>query len=63
MKAFQKHSKKLVVAGLAVYGAAANAALTAPTIVTTDYETVAGAMLVGGAIMWAIRKALRLAGV
>lgn len=60
---FQKHTKKLVAAGVAVYGTVASAALTAPTIATTDYETVAGAMLVGGAVMWAIRKALRLAGV
>lgn len=63
MKFFQKHTKKLVAAGLAVYGVAANAALTAPTVSTTDYETVAGAMLVAGAVMWAIRKALRLGGV
>lgn len=41
MKAFQKHSKKLVAAGLAVYGAAANAAVTMPTPGYTDIEAAA----------------------
>ena len=38
----------------------ANAALTAPTIATTDFETVAGAVLGAAAVMWGIRKAIRL---
>lgn len=63
MKNVKKYSKRLALAGVAIYGAAANAALTAPTIATTDFETVAGALLVAGGVMWAIRKALRLAGV
>lgn len=63
MKNLKKYSKRLALAGVAIYGAAANAALTAPTVATTDYETVAGAMLLAGAVMWAIRKALRLGGV
>lgn len=63
MKNVKKYSKRLALAGVAIYGAAANAALTAPTISTTDFETVAGVLLVAGGVMWAIRKALRLAGV
>ena len=35
-------------------------ALDAPTIATTDYETVAGAVLGALAVMWAIKKALGL---
>ena len=38
----------------------ASAALTAPTISTTDYETIAGAVLIAAAVMWAIKKALGL---
>lgn len=41
MKFFQKHTKKLVAAGLAVYGAAANAAVTMPTPSYTDIESAA----------------------
>ena len=40
--------------------AAANAALTAPTIATTDFETVAGAVLAAAAVFWGIRKAIGL---
>ena len=39
---------------------AANAALTAPTIATTDFETVAGAVLAAAAVFWGIRKAIGL---
>jgi hypothetical protein len=38
----------------------ANAALTAPTLATTDFETVAGAVLVALGVMWAIKKAIGL---
>ena len=48
------------VAAASVLAANASAALTAPTISTTDYETIAGAVLVAAAVMWAIRKALGL---
>ena len=57
-------SKKTIVAtvvavGLAV-GSSASAALTAPTIATTDFETIAGAVILALAVMWAIKKALGL---
>ena len=58
MKKFTK-----VLGFAAVVGAtASNAALTAPTIATTDFETVAGAVLTAAAVFWGIRKALRLIG-
>jgi len=40
----------------------ANAALTAPTITTTDFELVAGAGLVAAGVFFGIRKALGLLG-
>lgn len=46
--------------GLAFLGTQASAALTAPTMSTTDFETVAGAVIVALAVMWAIKKALGL---
>ncbi len=49
-----------VATGAAVLATQAFAALTAPTISTTDFETVAGAVLVGAAVMWAIKKAMGL---
>lgn len=59
----RKNAKKLVAVGVAVYGAAANAALTAPSLSTTDFETVAGAVIVALGVMWAIKKALGLVAV
>lgn len=61
MKKFSATGKFLAVASVAGF-TMANAALTAPTIDTTDFETVAGAVLVAAAVMWGIRKAIRLVG-
>ncbi len=61
MKKFSTTGKFLAVASIAGF-TMANAALTAPTIDTTDFETVAGAVLVAAAVMWGIRKAIRLVG-
>lgn len=54
--------ERLIAAGVAVTVVAsqASAALTAPTIGTTDFETIAGAVLVAAAVMWAIKKAMGL---
>lgn len=60
MKNVKKYSKRLALAGVAVYGAAANAALTAPTLSTADFETVAGVVIVATAVMWGIKKAIGL---
>lgn len=49
-----------VATGAAVLATQASAALTAPTIGTTDFETIAGAVLVAAAVMWAIKKAMGL---
>ncbi len=38
----------------------ASAALTAPTLATTDFESVAGAVIIALGVMWAIKKALGL---
>ena len=38
----------------------ANAALTAPTISTSDFELVAGVVLAASGVFWAIRKAIGL---
>lgn len=46
--------------GLAFLGTQASAALTAPALATTDFETVAGAVIVALAVMWAIKKAIGL---
>ncbi len=45
----------------AVVTSSANAALVAPTFAIDDVTTVAGALLVGLAAFWAIRKALSVA--
>jgi len=55
----KKFSKVLGLAGV-IGVTAANAALTAPTIATTDFETVAGAVLAAAAVFWGIRKAIGL---
>ena len=47
------------VAGLA-FVTNASAALTAPTLSTADFTTVAGAVIVALGGMWAIKKALGL---
>lgn len=60
MKNLKKYSKRLALAGVAIYGVAANAALTAPTLATTDFETVAGVVLVASGVMWGIKKAIGL---
>ncbi|MDD5157786.1 hypothetical protein [Sulfurimonas sp.] len=54
--------ERLIAAGVAVTAVAsqASAALTAPTIATTDFETVAGAVLIAAAVMWSIKKAMGL---
>lgn len=46
--------------GLAFLGTQASAALTVPALATTDFETVAGAVIVALAVMWAIKKAIGL---
>lgn len=48
-----------LVAGLAL-ACNASAALTPPTIATTDFETIAGSVLVALGVMWAIKKAIGL---
>ena len=58
MKVFKRFG--LVALGAAVAVSQSFAALTAPTIDTTDYETVAGAVLAALAVMWAIKKAVGL---
>jgi hypothetical protein len=50
----------LGVLGLALSNSAFAAGLTAPTIDTTDFMTVAGAVIVALGVMWAIKKALGL---
>jgi photosystem II stability/assembly factor-like uncharacterized protein len=57
--------QRLILAGVAVTAVAsqASAALTMAPIATSDFETVAGALLLAGGVMWAIKRALRLAGV
>jgi hypothetical protein len=55
--------KKILALGsvaLAFLGTQASAGLTAPTLATTDFETVAGAVIVALGVMWAIKKALGL---
>lgn len=56
-------TKSILVAGSIVVltlATSASAALTAPTLATTDFETVAGAVIVGLGVMWGIKKALGL---
>lgn len=59
---FKSMKTKLVAVVLTagVVATQASAALTAPTIGTTDFETIAGAVLVAAAVMWAIKKAMGL---
>ena len=54
-----------VVAGVGVLASNAMAAgsLTVTPLDTSDFISVAGAVLVAGAVFWAIRKALKLLGV
>lgn len=53
-----------VVAGAGVLASNAMAAsLTVAPLDTSDFVAVAGAVLVAGAVFWAIRKALKLLGV
>ena len=58
----KRFSKVLGLGALVSFAAtmSANAALTAPTIATTDFETVAGAVLAAAAVFWGIRKAIGL---
>ncbi len=55
----KKFSKVLGLGVLAATGVA-NAALTAPTIDTTNYETIAGAVLVALGVFYGIKKAISL---
>ncbi|MGE0738282.1 hypothetical protein [Sulfurimonas sp.] len=53
--------KFLSVVGLVgLVASQAQAALTEPTLDTGNYETIAGAVLVGLAVMWGIKKAIGL---
>jgi hypothetical protein len=56
--------KILGLAGLVTFAATttANAALTAPTIATADFEAIAGSVLAAAAVFWGIRKAINLVG-
>lgn len=58
-----KSFKSKLIAGVAVAGVVvsnASAALTAPTLDTTDFTTIAGAVIVALGAMWAVKKALGL---
>lgn len=60
--------KKFVLFFLAMLTALQTSVFAAPTLTvgtlsTDDFVAVAGAVLVAGAVMWSIRKALRLIGV
>lgn len=56
-----KNKLLFTVIGLGVAMAtSASAALTPPTLSTTDFEAVAGAVVVALGVMWAIKKALGL---
>jgi uncharacterized protein YaiE (UPF0345 family) len=66
MKAFFKGSKAKISAAIAAGGlvtsnAMAAATLTAPTFALDDVAVVAGALLVGLAGFWAIKKGVGLA--
>lgn len=50
----------LVALGSAVLVTGANAALTAPTIDTGDFTTIAGAVILAAGVFWGIRKAIGL---
>ena len=50
----------VVATGAAVLASNASAALTAPTLDTADFTTVAGVVIVALGAMWAIKKALGL---
>lgn len=53
--------KLFILVGVAALAAvSANAALTAPTIATSDFEAVAGAVLTASGIFYGIRRALGL---
>lgn len=62
LKGFIMKNKLLItVIGFGVAMAtSASAALTAPTLSTTDFEAVAGAVVLALGVMWAIKKALGL---
>lgn len=52
----------LIAGGILASNAMAAGALTVTSLATDDFVAVAGAVLVAGALMWSIRKALRLIG-
>ncbi|HOI83423.1 MAG TPA: hypothetical protein PKW30_03850 [Campylobacterales bacterium] len=52
----------LIAGGVIASNAMAAGALTVNPLATDDFVAVAGAVLVAGAVMWSIRKALRLIG-
>jgi hypothetical protein len=58
---FKTHAKKLVAAGLAVYGAVANAAVSVPTTADVDYtsaELAAGVLMLVLVTVLLIKKAI-----
>ena len=57
MKKFLPIVVSSVALGLAT---AANAAITAPTLNTTDTETIAIAVVAGFAIIWGLKRAIGL---
>ena len=59
---FRGMTQKLIigVTAVAVAASQAQAALAAPTLSITDYEAVAGAVLLGLALIWGIKKAISL---
>lgn len=65
-RALEKAQSVKGVVGAAVVGAvisgsnAMASGLTAPTIDTTDFMTIAGAVVVASGVMWAVKKALGL---
>lgn len=50
----------LLISIASAFALSANAALTAPTIDTTNYETIAGAVLVALGVFYGIKKAISL---
>lgn len=58
MQSIRKYTKKIVAAGLAFGGAAANAAITPPTVDYSDIYTLAGVAVGVLTIVLLVRKAL-----
>lgn len=60
VQSFYKKIGVVATGAVVTLGSQASAALTAPTLATTDFETIAGAVIVALGVMWAIKKALGL---